>query len=434
MVSTVSRYRRPVYRPRTMSAVGARTAWQIGQGLRRKYNQYSGGKRARTVTTKPKMRKPVKRFYTVGKMGKSFSKPKASPVSAFLKVGYVEAVEDGGEIASTECPYVGHALAHEKLLFAAVAAVVRRMMQNMGFRIASWDDVIVQTSSLVVPGGYRLVYRASSGAAFTEVTAAFALDTSWKAVVAQIVFSIQTAISSNTISDGFSVDELIFYQNDSVGGQIAMARSRVFLSSVMLHFNCSSSLSLQNRTRASSDVADGDVYSTDNILNNPLGGKSYEGSGTGAQLKEDSNSLVAGTKLVANSQSGLINMDWDATHLSAAQKAILRRPPPKTAFLHVRKQGVAGIKPGEIRTSRLSYVQTLSFTKFVEKMHTILVSSAIFQDMIIPIGSFRFYAFEKRCNTRVNEGNIELGYELNNVYRCKMTTTNSGCAVVQTIL
>jgi len=402
--------------------VGLEGARRVARHYYDKYQSANRRKSAKRVT------------YTTGYSGPKFKRPKVTATSSYLKSGWVEAVEAGGERSSLECPYLGHSFGHGQVFKAAVAAIIRKMLQMMAFRIASWDDEIIQATGSISPGGYRLTYRVTVGGEFNVVSEAFALNASWQSIVDQITLKMKTVIGGTNVST-ISFDELVFWQTDSLGIANSMARSRVFINDVVLDFNCDSTMSIQNRTVASNSVSDGDVFSKDNILNNPLGGKSYEGSGTGTQLREERNTTNLGDYFVGSSDSGVIQFDSAATTgISASQQKILKRPPAKNAWTRVQRDGNIMLNPGQIRMSKLYFKRKITFCKLCTLLFPTLRSTVPDFPILVSLGSFRFFGFEKKCNTRVNENSIELGYELNAVYRCKVSLMNRGVAVVNNII
>lgn len=59
----------------------------------------------------------------------------------------------------------------------------------------------------------------------------------------------------------------------------------------------------------------------------------------------------------------------------------------------------------------------------------LLLKENLATTQFMTLGYFRFFAFEKKCNTQVaGEASIDIGYELNNVYRVKLSTAYKACA------
>ena len=178
---------------------------------------------------------------------------------------------------------------------------------------------------------------------------------------------------------------------------------------------------MQNRTLAGG-AGTTDQSSMLDIANNPLDGRLYSGLGNGAIPKFADNSASLVESFFGDRESGIIAAVPDTALGNWTQEMYdnYRRPPSSGSFQGVKKTCKISLKPGEIRTSFVNYRKNMSVNEYFQRNQQALYqytrggTAAPMHFM----GNFRFYGFEKRCNTTVDEPDISVGYEMNTHITC----------------
>lgn len=392
-------------------------------------------KRSRSGSTvrraiRPRVAGP--RFNTRGYPGSRFRKPKTQNASVYAKYGYIEHVEKGGVQSSNNCVYVGHTFGWEKVLYAVLAGIVRKMATHAGYTMRAITDK-VQENEVIAPTVSPFNVNISFKNNPTDVQAVSSIivpaNSRWEDVVALFVTEMKTLASG--------VEDIIFLRlwlspRDSAGDTNQVKRSAFDLGSLLLDVYCTSVMTMQNRTLARTGT--GDESNMLDVANNPVAGRCYYGNGNGALLRVDNNSAVKTESFLGNDQSGAItyNPDLGGGANTDEIRKVLNRPPTKAAFTNVSKVSSAYLKPGEMKKSILTYRRKMYFQTFINSIFKNLDLAV--NSNLTPLGNFKVYGFEKQCNTGVDEPLISIGYEINSVYRCNVNEIHRGINVVQTQL
>lgn len=435
--STVSRYHR---RPPAISRgtyVGYRLAQQVVRRLvestakraRSGAQQYRSAKKPKRMSKSlmpySKIRKG--QYNTVGRIGRSFPKPKSKKAgtSQFFRSGYVRYTESGGVVESTDCIYVGHSFAHVQLLYSVLSAMLRRLFAKMGVKIQSWTDKlqgIGNTTFINSPGDIHWTYKTDTGAPITRATYAIAADATFEQIAESLRTSVQTVFATNVAQ--CTMHSLEFTGRD-VGSVNTYPNAVLTLGNIELEFDCSSSMALQNRTQAKSDVADPTRFDSSDVANNPIAGKVYGGPGNGTGPRSGDNASAT-SPMIASELTGSFAWDPQQAAVTPDMRAVYRRPPAKQSLLYVNRVSNVLLMPGQIRNSLIIWRRKMKLSQYLLAIQNQLESGV--NDVRIPLGKFECFAFEKKCNTRVDEPAISIGYELNQVYRVNVHEKQSGIA------
>lgn len=351
--------------------------------------------------------KPVNKFFTVGKMGPKFRRSKAKKPSKMLKNGVTRYIENGGIVGSADCAYVGHSFAPAQLFAIMVDSIVRDLFIKAGHRVVSMNHSPETTAS------FRWSYRTTVGGSPVVRVVNIATTDTFRDIAANFRTDV-LSVASTTVDDWTMYE--IRLRNTTLGTDYMAS---LYFDDVMLQFDCSSSIAIQNRTLADSTATD--TGNRNEVTNNPIGGKSYEGYGNGASLKLWDNALaIASSVLMGQRNTGVIRFDPNEPNVTPEQGRIYKRPNHMSAYSHVTKSASARLNPGQIRNSTIAFKRVMYWNTMFKKLYP-FIKEAGSVDQYLPIGSFRFFAFEKKCNTQtVAEQNISLGFEMNSVYRCRM--------------
>lgn len=404
----------------TRAADAGKTAYRMYRGGRQIYRLYDKWnkqadaarvrKRKRTSSDTQQKRPSYKRrYYTVGKLGKKTPRAKKSTPSKYLKYGTVNYIEHGGVIENSDCVYIGHSLGAHELWHIAIQAIILKLFKIAGHRVMHRDDLIPDADQLQIQWQFSQTQQGTK----QTITLLLAVEDNYSDVITRVINSFEAQYelyyNSGTPPQNWAFDRI--YLQEKTGS----TQAELQLTDVMLDLECSSSMAIQNRT-----LADGvaDTGNKNEVTNNPIGGRVYQGRGNGARLKFKDNSLaVANINMCADGVTGLIQMDVNSTNFTGNMRAAYKRPPPKEAFNGVSRSSMLMLSPGQIRNSRVTMKRVISFHALFKQLHLQLIQPDPTTPSKVYLGQFRFFSFEKKCNTGVGENTISIGYEINNVYR-----------------
>lgn len=356
-------------------------------------------------------------FHTRGFMKPNFRKGRRVTTSSFLKSGVGMHVEFGSVSADSDCVWLGHSFAMQQILYITCCALVKKLFSKAGYQVANMYAKIQDQSAtwVVSPGTVAYTYSYSAHGSPNNTPLTIAADATFDAVAVQFRNSIMATLAAagGNHENLFLMELSLTFSGTSNGSRDAV----VNLANSVMKYNCDSKMVLQNRTVAQSGA--GDETSALDVANNPISGKSYEGKGNGAVPNyRGETSLVAGNSFIGDSNSGYIEFNVNGTSVDASTKATFRRPCNAQAFTNVSRSKGVLLAPGAIKTSVIKYVNTIGLNMMIAKLKD--WGERNFTpgfDKITPIGYFRMFAFEKKCNTRVDEPSISVGVELNCMYR-----------------
>ena len=375
-----------------------------------KQNQQISRGARKTYSFKQPTTKRVKKFFTVGRMGKPFKKGKTYTTSKFLQQGAVRYVEFGGEISNADCVHVGHSFGVREMWETVIDSLIIKLFKKAGHRIRHLNDRI--------EGAYDLTFEYYTTQGSPATTQAVTVGSTYQATSVNLQGDMLTILSTS-YNTATPVNQLQFGRLYLTVTDAAATKEAEFnLMDTILELDCSSSMALQNRS-----LADGvaDTGNRNEVTNNPIAGKSYTGKGNGTKLNFDTNTLtISQSDLAADGRTGLLQMDVNSTNFTAQMREAYRRPAPPSGFAFVMNCAGVMLQPGQIKNSRLTLKKKLFFNSFWRMLHLQLIQASTEAHSRVNMGFFRLYAFEKKCNTRASENDISVGYEINNVYRCKL--------------
>lgn len=365
-----------------------------------------------------KKKRKGKYFTTTGQYAGSFRRPRRLKPGMFAKRGCSLRVEAAGNVSQDKCIYIGHGTgATERIAIVMFQAIVRKLAVKCGYKPTSMDDK--------VNGGYtnangQVGYRYTTGS--TSATGqnsgtrfvTMGAGDSW----ADVASSLRTDFNTFGVGDkNLDIHEFIIRRyNDSVSA-IVVDEKIIDVRMMKVKISVNSSLKIQNRTRAHSEVGaetGAAAQSALNVENNPLEGKVFYKKGNLFKLK---NSYQTGStfNLCTDRNSAVIGLgDIDTTGLSAEQISILQRPPSKYSFVGVNSEGYVKLNPGEIKQSFVKYDKTLSLNSLLRAMLILLDGGS---EYFWPSVS-KMFAFEKMMHTDdAEEPDMDIGYECNSIYK-----------------
>lgn len=379
-------------------------------------------------------------YQTRGSYGGKFRRPRRKwmKLSKYFKQGVSFHVEDGNVFNNANCVYVGHGLPMHQMLRCIVAALLKKLFVKAGFTYGNHLDKVQGDDGtyVVSPGRVRWTYKYNDDGVLLNDSYTIPADATFQAVGDAVFAQMVGYYSTNPSFRPISWQELWFERISVSGGDVTAPASRLLLGKCTVHMSCISKLTIQNRTVATTDVG-ADEGNRNDVANNPLRGKVYSGFGTGTGLKQSNNTLVLNNTniLCANDRSGIMTMDYDDTNMTTAMANTYERPANANSFTHVSACSSVLLNPGNLKESKLVYNKSIGWNQLFVKLHNWLVGGTGPQGRSrVPIGKFKFYGFEKLCNTQVDEPEISVGYEANHWLRAMVTFKSVGTDTFNVVL
>lgn len=346
-------------------------------------------------------------FY--GRIGK-FKKPKKTLSSGkYLAYGSVARTEIGGTASSFDTTernavYIGHSTFNRDAMFKSVGRALYKMFaKHMDWEMNRWEDPIEQLS-----GALKMSFRISSFlglnrtpsvSSFIEFPKSPATSVTPQGV-ADLLAQTLSDMTANGVDTNY-FDLLQFFDNDGL-----MVLNLPFRS-MMLSLKCTSVLSIQNRTSATTS----DEGTSLDVDRNPIVGRRYIGSTNGLMPRETPATSTVDQFYVRNTN----NVREFVPPVNSTE---LIKPPPAHFFYNCKSTSRVHLAPGEIKKSYLTIEYTVPFNKWA-RMHRHALylynrPGVGVGDKIdpAPMHKCEFFGFEKSVNTRESsEPAVKVGYE-----------------------
>ena len=377
-------------------------------------------KRRRLPQERRVVRRPMR-----GNFRGNFKKPRKFKPGSFSKYGVIRTVESGAVLSGPDCVYVGHTFGVYSLWQTTLSAIIRRLFEKAGISIKTMLDKVQGDSGgtyTTSPGDVQITHQNFNGGALQVLTYPIPADSTFEEVMQGLQTLLYSAISATDTSFQFS---MIRWHPSKDATEGYTMNAQIDLSMAKVHFGCYSSLTLQNRT-SSSSAAGQDETSALDVANNPVQGKSYAGGGNGATLRGFNNSLNVAVP-IGDPTNGVISPSLGA--LTPEQFLIYKRPASANAFNFVKKTGSVRLGPGALKKDHLKFDQSMLINTLLRRIKPMLdvsQAAALITPIRSGISSFNMFGFEKMCNTRTLEPDIDIGYEINQTYRARITEGKRG--------
>ncbi len=340
-----------------------------------------------------------------------------------MKAGTVRMVEFGSTVTSEDAVYIGHALAAQEIMTTFAEQIVKRVFSRLGTQITHMSQKIQSESAVATTsvGIWHISYRNQLNGPLLFSQFLIPAEENYGDVANELRDRLYNL--SNVVTT-LNLYEMWLEPTAGNNAQHVGYAARIHLQNMSISWDCSSKMEIQNRTLANSGGS-GENNRND-VANNPVGGKLYSGTGNGTSLSYY-NTLVALTELdllTADTDSGVLDFDVNGTNVTTGMKLAYKRPPPHSMFTNVRKSAAVSIQPGQIKTSFLRWTRTLTVNNFLKLMFEYMTNrgGGGAGHVRVSIGSFNLYGFEKRCDTGGTETGVNIGYEVNSVYKCSLTS------------
>lgn len=363
-----------------------------------------------------------------GKYYKRFKRAKSRKFDkSFNKNGVVYKMEHGSVESTTikNSVYVGHGVAPITLYQNIMRALVKKLFALKGIYIENFNDVV--SRFIYRAGGteiqYRIayIYRTSSDTHLAATTSLYSFDitsggvattTTWNDMVTNLISHIQTTIPES--SNDYGELHFLRFVLQTYDGTDVTTDCTLDCEYLKFDIVVNSHLALQNRTN--------DASGSTNILstsNNPVIGKQY-----------DSNVKWLNGFDLSKTQEGAQDLAFDALYTNGAQGIIatnsvdtypeLLKKPPQAWQLGVNKQKQVMMQPGSVRDHKLYWKASMKFNTLIQKLQKYVVSDTVGANpRRMELGFCTLFGFESMLNDRSETTELQIGWELNQVYMVK---------------
>jgi hypothetical protein len=346
------------------------------------------------------LRKRKTRMAGFVRKGKTFRKKRFTKK---FQSGVSNTNEVGGSVADPQLVGVGHITHPRQQVFVAMwKIVIKQLLARGGILLESETESISTTAETF---DIVLKYRDSQNLIPVNINSSF----NGGATIGSITtfFASQTRVW-NTEANSISNQREFYYieivpttpSPSYLAGQTRYVRSGMIrLEEYMVTVFGKSSLKIQNRTV----LAAGDIESTD-VDNQPLNGKTYEGTGSGMAWKRQ---IVAST-MYADAVNGQILV-------TQANNGVFE-PPPAWEYAKCKMTGKIRLNPGNLKTSVLTDTMKSNFSRLHNKLNP--AANGATSNLIYPFGKYRVMLMEKMLQAQAAELNIVISYEVNTDIYC----------------
>lgn len=367
------------------------------------------------------MKKQARKYRRKSKFVRAYKRNNQKGIrNKILRGGFLDTAESSNILDARHCVTVGHSsFVMDYAERAVFYALVKMMLRKVGIEPQLQNQAIAYTQLGDI---WRLTIRRSIDSSPNPLPAfispqnidytAGGPNYGWDT----IADSLRSAYKSAIQATGYNGAEALFMEFIPAAGS-KLKYQRVFLHNLKITMYCKNSLKIQNRTKAP-----GNEDNTDVVGRVPMYGKSYEGKGTGCTVAGGTYSVdygVANQPFNANRIDGMIA---ETTDLDG-----WKEPLPPGVFNGVKKHGKISVSPGQIKTSVLTDVITMTIGQWLNVFQGQYDGTNSGRWPIRKVGKFRFFMLEKMLEVyKVTDGepNINVAYEHNIV--CGAVVTSLG--------
>lgn len=298
--------------------------------------------------------------------------------------------------------FVGHTTGSNDLLLDGVClAIARNLCMKAGYDCTNAEHLLRKPSGGIVAPflGCQLVYTLGENSAALISTIPFTDGSTLRSFSEAISDAIDAAIGSATIMDAF-----IPWRIGLIGTDNAYTIATLDFSSHNVVFMSRSSMQLQNRTIATTDLTvDEDV--SNNVARNPLKGVSYESNGNGLRWRDQ---LSLDPLTEGFTYSSVITFNDTVPYPSQ----MLTDFPRRDVFYNCKGTRGLKIEPGEIKKSFLMSKKRMSLVRYFRVISPWLRRGATTgANPFIPLGQSRVFALDRMLDSGSAEPNLVVGFE-----------------------
>lgn len=281
---------------------------------------------------------------------------KAVSRKPFVHNGVTYVKEVSSVAQAEECLWIGHSVPLTMLKYSAFWAVLKALfvkangfVQNFGSNTLL-TDCGAQTNDII-----RMVYKIDANAPSN------AFDRTVGTTAGTTVDTLVNAFANEPLIDSQSIQVIDFRYISAGTGSSSSDMNQAVLrcQNAKIYFDVKLDLKMQNRSvQGSSD--------SDDVNNQPIYGKSYQGIGIGPVVKGHPRNT--GTNFSANTATGLIVRANNSTLAPSSFEGALERyaePLDYQYFQNVDKIGKIHIDSGQLKTSVIHKKMVFVFSNFL---------------------------------------------------------------------
>ena len=342
----------------------------------------------------------IRKHYGGGRYkSKRAAKPrKVTRLPKYNMKGAVFKREDGNVVSDSDCTYVGHSNAPNKgVNFVVWMALLRALMEKAGIKVKSFEET---TSALNVDNYVFKVFWFQTTSATTTSSYTLTIGAPPNLTFKSTCERIAQDFAVGTVGPDSMFKDVIL--EDPSGDTVA----RMSFSSINVYLRLKSLLCIQNRTIAKSGVAD--ESNINDVAQNPLYGYLYKAKGTGFQPKQRFAGETSYEGFMADKDSGII----EAVALNSLKD--IQKPPHPGYFQRCSRHRRDILNPGVIKRDYLEDNYKMSWNTYWRRMNLGGGPDAL--DGTVKrtfLGTAHMYCHEKMLNSRSEEPDIAVGYEIN---------------------
>jgi hypothetical protein len=363
-------------------------------------------KRRRT----PYPRKPLK-SYAWGSYRGRFKRPiRAVKSPNYYTTGAVSKYESGSVQAGADVVYVGHSNNACNVVFHTVwMAIIKEVMYKAGYQVQSPSQPLGGMSGKTVELTVKM-----TGVTNTSTTSVSYTCTANDDLYAVTINLLTNLFSTRPATAWQTVLPVSIFLRSGVGDQLAHLPLRQSL----IQLECWSLMTIQNRTLAAGGTTTEVDESALSVTNNPISGKVYRVRGNGFVPTYQVNADASFTPLFADKNTGLFSTN-------AADSFPDSKKIPQPFYFGAKYSRNVTLQPGEIKKDFIKSYSKMKLETFMTKFCNQITNEAQttpLDELKIDWGESSMYAFEKVCNTRADEPQISVGFEVNNTVKAKLIT------------
>lgn len=328
----------------------------------------------------------------------------------FVHNGVTYVKEVSSVASAEECLWIGHSVPLTMLKYNAFWALLKALFVKANGFVQNFasntllTDCGAQNNDII-----RMVYKIDANGSPTT------FDRVVGTTAGTTVDTLVNAFANEPVIDSQGIQVIDFrYISAGTGTSTSdMNQAVLRCQNAKIYFDVKLDLKLQNRSiQGSTD--------TDDVTNQPVYGKSYEGIGIGPVVK--GHPRTAGTNFSANTATGMIVRSNNSTLVPAFEGALERYAEPLDYqyFQNVDKIGKIHIDSGQLKTSVIHKKMVFVFSNFLNMINeqSIVPSNTtggIRSYMPRKLAEYRLFACEKMIDAVVSGGGstIDVAFEHN---------------------
>ena len=382
---------------------------------------YGGGGYAGRIVTKKKRTYSKKRKSVKRKSYKRKRNARVKGENHFASLGATSTREISGTITDGDCVYIGHSsMAPTELLRVTVYALMRKLyIEATGWDGDNLKSIIpyrMTATNAQVSDGHKVVVKYVDNLALNTKNQ-YVLPVSDPSQTLESIGNLMANwFFSFSSQEGIWKDTRLLWIaiiDDGTG----FMRAHIDLTSAKVDVYTKSELKIQNCT-----IPETGATTEDNVLNQPLVGRSYRFNSYLPQSADDDQNYID----ALDQETGVTT--WRANHPSGQQYETWKEPPPSKAFVNCAGSTQLRLEPGHIKMHTNSTRKTMGFENL---LIALAVRPGNNNQRSTRVGEHDLFALERVLQI-AGVLPIKLIYECN-IMTCATVSTRKRHAIMQRV-